>query len=118
MASKRPTGVSIICILGFIGAILQIIGGITMAAFSDMVASAIAWDPSSMMALGVITLIIGIITFIGVYWLWKMLKKGWTIVMVLEILGLIIGIATMNIISIVIALIILIYLWMKRALFK
>ena len=63
-------------------------------------------------------LLIGIALLISLVWLWQMKRIGWAIVMILEIISLIIGIANGNIVGAIIALIVVIYLYMKRGLFR
>jgi hypothetical protein len=70
--------------------------------------------------LGVVTLLIGIVSLVAFWWLWKMLKKGWTLAIILEVIGLILNLVSFNmgsVVGIVLALVIIVYLWMKKDLF-
>lgn len=121
--AERPTGVTIICILGWIGAILSIIGGAALAFLGPFLAAFVQEVPALvsgalLMGLGVVTLILGIVLLVAFYWLWQMKKTGWTIVMVLEIISLITGLVSLSWFQIIIALIIVLYLYTKRDLFK
>lgn len=113
--AARPLGVTIICILGIIAALLAIAGG----AGALMLGGLLGID--LVMGLSLVSLVVAIITLISLIWLWQMKKMGWTLVMILEIISLIImiaGFSLMNTASIVIALIIVVYLYTKRTLFK
>lgn len=121
MAQERPLGVTVICILGWIGAILSIIGGIGIA-FLGPLLGAFAEVPAMAGVvvgfLGIVTLILGLVLLVAFYWLWQMKKTGWTIVMVLEIIGIIMSLVSLNIWNIIIPVIIVLYLYTKKDLFK
>ncbi len=115
--STRPTGVTIIAILVLISAILSIIGGAISVMFSGMVSALMPGMEMITMGAGAVTIILGIIYFLCFWWLWKMMKKGYTLTMVISIISLIFSILAMNVIGVVLAIIILVYLYMKRDLF-
>lgn len=120
--ANRPLGITIICILGFIGAILLILGGIALLGLGGlgvMAGSELATLFGGFLGIiGVIILLLGIVTAIALFWLWQMKKIGWTLTMVMEIIGIVLSLVQMQIISIIIPAIIVIYLWMKKDLFK
>ena len=120
--AERPLGVSIICILGFLGAILSILAGVALLALPSLTEVAGAEIPVLFGGFpeiaGIIVLIIGIATLIALVWLWQMKKIGWTIIMVLEIISIIMAIVQMQMVNLIIPLIIIIYLWTKKDLFK
>jgi hypothetical protein len=124
--AERPTGVTVICILGFLGAILEIVGGLGMVAlgglFGGMSVPSMGAIPGFLAGMfgifGAILLILGIASFVVIFWLWKMKKIGWTLTMILEIIGILLSLVSFNIIGIVIPVIIVIYLWLKKDLFK
>jgi len=121
--AERPLGVTIICILGFLGAIGTILGGIAALGFgmvwgATAAGTEMAGFEGLFAILGGAFLIIGIALLISLIWLWQMKKIGWTIVMILEIIGIILALVQMQIINLIIPVIIVAYLWMKKDLFK
>ena len=122
----RPTGVTVICILGFLGAILGILGAVALIGLGGLSGYLAGMEGAAMLAflgpfmgvIGALLLIISVITFVAVYWLWQMKKIGWTITMIMEIISILLSIAAFNILGLVIPAIIVIYLWMKKDLFK
>ncbi len=118
--SERPLGVTIISILGFIGAGLLVLAGIAMLGFGGMMGSlgmmgGLLGGVGAMM--GIVLLASGILLFAVYYGLWNMKRWAWIVTMVLEGLGLLSGLASMSI-SLVVPAIILWYLWTKKDLFK
>src|SRR5690242_8716705 len=79
---KRPVAITVICLIGFIG-----VGGIPWILFSPVARHIGSWYPT----LSVLTLLAGLICFIG---LWKM--KRWAVYSYtgLVVIGQIIAIAT------------------------
>lgn len=129
-SAKRPTGVTIIAILNIIGGILMLIGGIALVTIAAVLPEAFEQGMGSGMsdmsagmygALGVgmggIILVLGIISFIVAYGLWKGKSWAWTLTVVLSIISIAlnaISIASANfggIINIIISAVILYYLY-------
>jgi hypothetical protein len=120
MAEKRPLGVTVICVLGFLGALFWIAGG-AMAVMGGAALGVIGAAPALGLvasATGIVTAIIGVILLLAFFWTWNLMKKGWTLVMIMEIIGLILSLISMNIVGIVLALVIAGYLYMNKSLFK
>jgi hypothetical protein len=67
---------------------------------------------------GVLVLIISIVSLIPLIWLWQMKKLGWTVTIALQVLSIVFSLVLMNWFGIVIPLIIVVYLWLKKDLFK
>ncbi len=120
--ADRPLGLTIICILGFIGAIIGILSGIAIfgvgAIFGSLAGGtygglfgAISW------IIGIVTLVIGVVSLYAFYGLWNMKKWAWTLTMILEVISIIFGLTSFNPV-IIISVIIVIYLWMKKDIFK
>jgi hypothetical protein len=101
--AKRPLGVTIICLIGWLGALLSVIGGLSTIWF---------------FGLGIISLILGVVTAIVLYWLWQMKKQGWMWTMVLEGILLLVALVQMDAVGVIVAGIVLVYLWMNKKLFK
>lgn len=124
--AQRPTGVSVICILGFLGAIIEIVGGLGMVALGGLTGgiaipemAAVPGFLAGMLGIfGAILVVLGIASFVVIFWLWQMKKIGWTLTMILEIIGILLSLVSFNIIGLVIPVIIVIYLWLKKDLFK
>ena len=141
--SLRPTGVTIICILGFLLSILALLTGIVSIGlaeilggaefqmiFGSMVASAISEEIDLFTIIGVISIIMGIVGLVAFYLLLKMKRTGWIIVTVLGVIQIAVslipslmsfsieGLLNLNtILPIAIWVIIIGYLFAKRNLF-
>ena len=123
---SRPAGVSLICILGLVGALLSILGGLGAIIGASLIETTgplfslaeYGLTSVSLALIGVGTMIIGIVLLVSMIWLWNMRKIGWTAVMILEGLSLVIALVTLDLISMIIPAIIIIYLWTKKKLFK
>jgi hypothetical protein len=126
--TKRPTGVTIIAILNIIGGIIMLVGGIGAAAVGALLPSLpisegdLSGVPPMLLgagaiAVGVILIIIGILSFVVAYGLLKGMGWAWTLTLVLSIISIVlnaISLATGNvggIISIIISAIIVYYLY-------
>lgn len=123
--AERPLGLTIICILGFIMALLYIVGsaymllmGGAMMAYFGVMGSLAAGMGGLLMAISILALLLSIAFLISLVWLWQMKRIGWAIAMVLNIILLIIGLANFNVFGVILALIIVIYLYVKRGLFR
>ena len=81
--AKRPLGITIIAILLFIQAVIEIIFGIFV-----FVGSTIA-SPTAGLLLGWITLAIGIISFIVAWGLWTLKPWAYWVTLILEIINII-----------------------------
>ncbi len=122
--AERPLGITIIAILGFIGAILLIIGGLLLL-FAGAFLGALFGPLGAILgaSLGVVVLIIGIIQFVISYGLWKMKKWALYIELILLIIGIIFYIIAIvsgdlfSIVSLIISAIVFYYLYTKRKLF-
>lgn len=121
--AKRPLGVTIICILGWIGAIVAILAGLALLGIAAVGGTLMSTVLGGMLAgygivLGALFVVLGIADAAVLYWLWKMKKQGWTWTMILEIFSLIMSLIQMSIVGIVIPAVIVIYLWMNKKMFK
>jgi hypothetical protein len=104
---ERPLGVTIISILGFLGSIII---------FSFSVVSLIQGE---IFNIGTYILLgISVVAFIAIFGVWQMKKWGWNFLMIVFSLSIILDFITFNIRLTPLTLIIVIYLWMKRKLFR
>ena len=117
--SRRPTGVTIICILGYVGSVLALVAGILSIFFSAIVVTAFPLPglDSLFAILGALSLLLGIVGLVAFSLLLKMKKIGWIIVTIEGIISIIIGALTFNVLGIALWIIILVYLWRKKDLF-
>ena len=123
MAQQKPTGVLIIVILTVIGALLGIFGAISllglMASPFGALLGAVAPALSGLtQALLYILIVVSILSLFSASLLWKMLKKGWTLTMVLEVISIVLAAVTQSYTAVVLPVIILIYLFTIKDLFK
>lgn len=129
-----------ICILGFLAAILLLIAGVFsvflggLFADFDLAGFDLTLENQTILSgfegfealgpilsfMGYIFIIIALIDFVALYLLLKMKKTGWILVTLMEIITIILGVLVLsmtNILGIVLAIIIVIYLFTKRKLF-
>jgi hypothetical protein len=126
--ATRPLGVTIICILGWLGAILSIVGGLALLGLSSLsgafAAAAMGQVLGSLVSVyGALVIIVSAVSIIALYWLWNMMKKGWNLTMILEVIGVVFGVIQIiynpiSVFGLAIPAIIVIYLWMNKNLFK
>ena len=115
----RPLGVTIICILSWIGAIILIGLGAIGAIASLAIGSGLG------LVLSVSILVIGILLFFVTFALWQLKMWAWWLVIILNIIQIVLGIGSAvsqgsagPIIGIIIPVIIVIYLWTVREHFR
>ena len=123
--SARPIGVTIISVLGMIVSIMIVLMGLLAillgAAFGALFGPAVTAFGG---LVGVIFIIIGGIIFIANWFLWKMKKIGWILVIIFEVIGLLAAILTLpvniilGIVEIIINGLVIFYLYENRNLFK
>jgi hypothetical protein len=123
----RPTGITVICILGFLGAGFSIFSGIIVISLSTLFSTFVGtvggetaaagelFTLGSLIALSLI--IIGVIEFVAFFLLLGMKRTGFILVVIMEIITIALAATSINILTIAIAAVILVYLLMKRNLF-
>ncbi len=134
--TKRPMGVTIIAILTIIGGIITLVSGITLAAFAAIIPNLASMSdqtnglrsqiPSSipveylgiaLLSVGSIFIIVGTVSLIVAYGLFKAKKWAWTINVALSIITIAMGVVSIvtgnigSIASIAISGVILYYLF-------
>lgn len=78
--AKRPTFLTVLCILSFIGCALQLLGNIATIGT----------------AIGIVNVLAAVICFVGVLLMWKLKKTGFYIYVVGEIAPIIVGIIVLG----------------------
>ncbi|MHA1409573.1 MAG: hypothetical protein ACTSQY_04530 [Candidatus Odinarchaeia archaeon] len=111
-----PLGVIIVSVLTAIGGILNIIAGVTYALGAPFMGG--TGYGLSMFLLGIIWLIWGIILLSAAFALYRLEPWAWTFVVVVSIINLVLGILFAYWLTAVIAVIILVYLFVRRDEFK
>jgi uncharacterized membrane protein (DUF2068 family) len=133
---KRPLGIAVISVLGFIAAISLICSGVFVLLFAEFGANFIKGAMDNLIpmfgmfltvivgAIGVILVILGVLTALISYGLWKMKRWGWIVGMIMLGIGVLTDLGSAVVspvpstISIVVEGVILYYLWTNRELFK
>ena len=123
--AERPLGITIIAILGIIGAIILVIAGIILLIVGAALVAFLGPLAGLGIIGGIVVLIIGIVQFAISYGLFKMKKWALYIELILLIIGIVSSIVMMayigdltQIISIIVYAIIFYYLYTKRTLFS
>lgn len=138
---KRPLGIKILCILGWLEALVILLAGIALIGLGffggSLIGNFIGGDilgtlgtggvanliGEIMGVLGILLAILGAASFWITFWLWKMQKRGWKWAIYAQITTLLLGIVGLlldptSILDLIIPVIIVIYLWMKKDLFQ
>jgi uncharacterized membrane protein (DUF2068 family) len=109
-SGERPLGVTIIVILEVLGALAYLFLG-AMAVLAGAYASSIFPGLGAFaVALGAIVLIFGLLYLLLAWGLWTLKSWAWMAAVILNLIGLILGILQFNWIGVIINLIIVIYL--------
>lgn len=146
--AKRPLGITALCVMGWLEALLILLGGLALAVLRVSIPSLLsllggnifgtnfgtpllAGNISDLfggivVVLGIALVILGVASFIIVYWLWQMQKRGWKWAVYSQATNLSLGVVEVLIdptaltamIGLIIPAIFVIYLWLKRDLFK
>lgn len=116
----RPFGVTILAILGFIGAILLFVSAAFFAAFGQMILAMAPQDVETagpflalfMTVGGIVFAVFGVVAAVVSYGLWKGASWAWWIYIILLALGILSSLTALpiGIVGIVINLIIIYYL--------
>jgi uncharacterized membrane protein (DUF2068 family) len=116
--ADRPLGVTIICILQFIGAIILIILGALLVLGGLFLGPLLA-------VVGAVFLVLGLISFFVTFGLWKLKSWAFWITIIINIIEIVTGIGSAvaagdysPILSIIIPLIVVIYLFTVRDHFR
>lgn len=120
-AASRPLGLTIICILSWIGSAVQIGAGIMllfMGTGLGKFSGAIAVLGQFSYLIAAVAVLSGIVTIMITRWLWRMEKRGYTWTMVFGVVSMILSVVSFNFIGSLMVLVILVYLWIKREIFK
>jgi lysylphosphatidylglycerol synthetase-like protein (DUF2156 family) len=110
--ADRPIGVTILCILSWIGAIVLIAFG----AIAAIAGAGGGWG--WLMLSGVAMLILGIVLFLITFGLWQLKKWAWWIAIILFIISIVFGVVGAAYFGVIIPVICLIYLIIVREHFR
>lgn len=115
----RPLGVTVLAILGFIGAVMSFISAAFVAAFGQMIFAMVPQDVEAarlFLALlitvgGIVFTIFGVVAAVTSYGLWKGASWAWWICIILLALGILSSLIVLpaGIVGVVINLIIIYY---------
>jgi len=103
VSRARPLGVSIICVLGGLGALLGILGGVVVLGTNPL--------------LGMFTLVVSAGQLVAVVGLWGLHTWGWTLAVALYGISALLDLITVDPLGVVISTLIVLYLFTKRSLF-
>lgn len=92
--TERPQGVTIICILGFIGFAIYILG-ILLVIYTYITTPDLLTFIE--VIVNVMLLPISIISLLGLYWLWSMQRRGWLISIIMMSINTVAGVLTGNV---------------------
>lgn len=139
---KRPLGITILCILEWLEAIVILVAGLVLIGVGFFGASLIGnliggnifgipTEDSGIVGLfaeivgilGIFLATVGALSILITRWLWKMQKRGWKWAMYAQVSTLILGTVGLfldptAIFELIIPAIIVVYLWMKKDLFQ
>jgi hypothetical protein len=134
---ERPLGITVICILGWVEALLIFLVGLALVVFGIFGASLLGsifgayLQAGSILnlvseiaeILGIFIIVLGALSAISIYWLWKMQKRGWKWALYSQVFSIVIGILETYIdptflFSLAVPVFIAVYLNMKKDLFK
>jgi hypothetical protein len=126
----RPFGVSIIAILNVISGIIMLIGGVGLAAVGSALPTMTTVDPNAggqmalvgllgggAAAVGAVLIVLGIVSFIVAWGLFKGKGWAWTVTIILSAISVIMGIVSLvggnfgAIVNIIIAGVVIYYLY-------
>jgi len=120
MTHRRPTGVTILAILQFIGGALSLLGGLALMAFGGSAVNTGAGEVAAIPAmLGIVLILSGIIGLVAGYGLFTLKGWGWLLAIIFSVLNIISGLLNLfqganipsTIINLVISGLILYYLY-------
>jgi hypothetical protein len=158
-SAERPIGITILCILGWIEALIMFLGGFALIALwgfgipwlegnlggvgslgssgglgdltdigsilgnAGQLGTVLTLIGEIIAVLGAVLVILGVVSSVFNYWLWKMQKRAWKWVMASQVFSVVIGIlgALLDptaLLGLVIPVITIIYLNVKKNLFK
>ncbi len=104
-----PLGIKIIVVLGGLGSILALFSGLALSLFSVGGFETL---------LGIIVAVFAVVKFVTLIGLWSLKRWAWTAAMVIYTLSALLDLLRVNIVGLLIAIIILAYVYSQRHLFR
>lgn len=89
---QRPTGVTILAILAFIGGIFGILGGLALVGFSGRIAASGVAGGGFATILGVLLLLYGVLALVLGYGFWTLKPWAWTLGVGLQAAGIVLNV--------------------------
>jgi hypothetical protein len=118
-ASSRPTGITILAVLAAIGGVLGILGGLTVSVLGGFVASVTGGLGGLITIIGLVALAVGIAELAVAYGFWTIKPWAWMLGIGISVANIVIAVLyvlagysiTNEVISVVVAGVIIYYLW-------
>ncbi len=114
----RPTGVTILAVLAALGGLFGLLGSLGLITGAGVIAQATGQDATMLMLTGLVSLILSVLELVFAFGAWTLKPWGWTLGIVAEVISVLFGLysvvtgnAMNGIFSIIIAAIILWYLF-------
>ncbi len=114
----RPTGVTILAVLAALGGLFGLLGSLGLITGAGVIAQATGQDATMLMLTGLVSLILSVLELVFAFGAWTLKPWGWTLGIVAEVISVLFGLysvvtgnAMNGIVSIIIAAIILWYLF-------
>ena|SRR5215210_5087996 len=85
---QRPTGVTILAVLAFIGGIFGILGGLALVGFGGVIAASGVAGGGFASILGVLLLVYGVLALVLGYGFWTLQAWAWTLGIGLQAAGI------------------------------
>jgi uncharacterized membrane protein (DUF2068 family) len=89
---QRPTGVTVMAILAFIGGIFGILGGLALVGFGGIIAASGVAGGGLASVLGVLLLVYGVLALVLGYGFWTLQPWAWTLGVGLQGAGIVINV--------------------------
>ena len=89
---QRPTGITVLAILSFIGGVLAIFAGLALVGLSGAIASAAGGGGGLATILGLLLLVFGVLELILGYGFWTLKPWAWSMGVALQAAGIVLDV--------------------------